>query len=619
MPTAQKSHSILYEGLCLLISYVSSLVILPYLRIGSTPIALFSLTAILYMCHRVFFVKKVRLTQTRTVWIISCFSAVLAVSLLCGKHIQLANTYLVGQPDQNAFSPLELKDIVAFFVLTYGLSIVLYTVFCRIEKNHTPNDVTPHDAAVGLPAHPYKALFGAAFFILVAWLPYFLIYYPGLIFGDSLNSITEALHYAAYENHFPLFYTLFIELCLRIGLIFGSLTLGCAIYTVIQMLYLAFVLSYIVCWLYNKGVPKRLCLFALLIYATMSCFPQHAISMWKDPVFSATVVFYGIKLLDLGLSKGTLAKHRSFLLQLCISALLICLSRNNGIYILIFSFFCILVHAGKNRWLSVIKSAVVLQAACIVGILLLTGPVYNFLNIGKDDIESFGIPLQQLARTVVYDGDISDQDKAFLDHMLPLEKWDDVYTPGLVDNIKWDAEFSKAYFDGHKGEFLAVWFRTFLKNPVRYFESWCLSTYGYWIPNLWELNDYTSNITSGNINALSTWWISLPIYPQNLLHNDKLTSVFSLTTPLPAAGLLTWAMAFLCLWSVLCRKDTGILMFVPIIGNLITLFLAAPSAYWPRYALASFYAIPLILLFPVYMKQVQGNRDDVQNHQKTAR
>lgn len=601
MSHTNSSLSILREGIYLLVSYMLSLFIPPYLRIEINPLVVFPLTAILYWCHRTLHLK--RLPQRHLalwLWSICLFSALLSLSLICGKHIQLDYTYLTGQSENNAFSPLKLKDFIAFLILTYSLSIILYSIFRILLKSDGPYEL--HGIPTGLSKLQYKTLIAGAFIIVVAWLPYFLIYYPGLIFGDSLNSITEALHYAAYENHFPLFYTLFIELCLRVGILFGSLTLGCAIYTIVQMLYLAFTLSYIICWLHNKGISRGLCLFVLLAYSTMSCFPQHAISMWKDPIFSVTVVFYGIKLVDLGLSKGVLAHYRPYLFQLCISAMIICLSRNNGIYILIFSLFCTLGCAWKSKWISAVKNVIVLHLTGIIFLFLLTGPIYSFLHIGKDDIESFGIPLQQLARTIVYDGNINSADHEFLGKLLPIERWDEVYTPGLVDSIKWDSEFSKAFFEEHKIEFLLVWLRNLIKNPMRYFESWCLSTYGYWVPNLWELNNYTTNITSGNIEALSTWWIPLPIQPQNLLGNDALTSVFSLTTPLPASGLLTWAMAFMCLWATLSQKAVGILLFVPLLGNLITLFLAAPSAYWPRYTLATLYAIPLILLFPLFMR-----------------
>ena len=40
----------------------------------------------------------------------------------------------------------------------------------------------------------------------------------------------------------------------------------------------------------QQGVPRVLTLFSLLMFGVVRYFPQHAVSMWKDPFFSAADV-----------------------------------------------------------------------------------------------------------------------------------------------------------------------------------------------------------------------------------------------------------------------------------------------------------------------------------------
>lgn len=525
------------------------------------------------------------------------FSVLLSVCLVFSQHIDPTFTTTITHADGNEFSPFTFLDILAFWVLSYLLCLFLVCVFTCINRfpyfrSHS-SQFKP-----GIAPSQIKWLFLLATIFFIAWLPYFFIYYPGLIYGDSLNSVTQALHAAPYTNHFPLIYTFFVELCIKIGTFIGDLTLGCAIYTVIQMLVIGFLCAYLVCWLYHKGISKSVCFFFILIFCFAQCFPQHAISMWKDPIFSAALMFYSLKLFDLVLSKGSIGNKVSFIVETLLSILVVCFTRNNGIYIIAFCLVLLLAIAYRQKLFTRLRGILILHLACLLFVAVLTGPIFKHFGIENEAVETFGIPLQQIARTVTYDGDFTEDDLAFVNEILPLENWKADYTPSLVDPVKWDLSFNAAFFTENKGEFLAVWFRTLLRNPGRYVEAWILSTYGYWSPTSWELGGFKNNIMFGNPSALDTWYLPLDIDQQNLTGNDNLKTVFSLTTPTLYIGLLTWVIFFMVLYACWKGGPRFSILFAPAIGNLLTLMLAAPMAYWPRYSLVYLYMLPAILLFP---------------------
>ena len=45
----------------------------------------------------------------------------------------------------------------------------------------------------------------------------------------------------------------------------------------------------------------------------------------------------------------------------------------------------------------------------------------------------------------MYEGNISNEEKSFLNEIMPLEKYIDNYRPGLVDHMKWSEDFNTEF------------------------------------------------------------------------------------------------------------------------------------------------------------------------------
>lgn len=588
----------------LALSLVLAWLALPYLRLPYNPLFLFPFSFILFAAQRVCLQKH---PDKKQLVFILPFSVVLSLCLVVSKHLVVTPEDPISPADQNYLSAFSHWDGMAFFILCYLLCVGLQAAFftCLPAKEDTVS-VSAQNCTIPVVN---KKMFAFAVLLFVAWLPYFVLYYPGLVYGDSLESMKQALHITEYYNHHPIFYTLFIQLCLSIGRSVADVALGCAIYTIIQMIFLALVFAYCACWLRSKGISRTICLGVLLVYAFMACYPQHAISMWKDPAFSAGLLLYSLKLVDLIQSHGRLASDRRFCAQSSAILVLICLSRSNGVYIVLLSLLCLLCIAFFKKQLPRLKRLLLVHIACTLGILLLTGPVYTLVGIRSDAVESFSIPLQQVARVIVYDGALDDGDRTFLNTLLPLERWKEVYRPGLVDPIKWDGSFNKEFFNENRTEFIKVWFRTLLKNPRLYLEAWCLNTYGYWAPTVWEYNNYSSNISFGNLQTVNDCDPSWGLTPQYLMGNEAWKELFSLFTPYPSSGLLTWVILFMVLFAFVRGKALYALLFLPSIGNFLTLLIASPHVYWPRYTLVYIYLLPIVVLFPSLLQHCPSQRE----------
>ncbi len=69
--------------------------------------------------------------------------------------------------------------------------------------------------------------------------------------------------------------------------------------------------------------------------------------------------------------------------------------------------------------------------------------------------ESMSVPLVQMAATVVWNGNISEDEEEVLYAVLPEEKWRQNYAFAFVDPIKFDEHFDNLYLAAHKKRIFA--------------------------------------------------------------------------------------------------------------------------------------------------------------------
>ena len=192
--------------------------------------------------------------------------------------------------------------------------------------------------------------------------------------------------------------------------------------------------------------------------------------------------------------------------------------------------------------------------------------------------------------------------------MLPVEKFKQAYNPKSVDSIKWDKEFNNSFFEENLSDFFRVWLNLLLKNPKIYIKAYLEMTNQFWVPNSWDDNENRINIIMGNIEApvVNPQWEHAEVQYKNLLANDLIDfqQIFSITTPMIAVGLLVWFMILTLLYAI-NRKSSLILSLSPCAGVLITLLVATPVSYWPRYMLIAYLMLPLVLgMIPMIGKRI---------------
>lgn len=547
--------------------------------------------------------------------ILMIFSCLFSLSIVLGDHIHVEDAYS-GTIEKNYMLPFDFLDLIAAFFIAFGIYELIkfgFLIINRLAKTIKIFFMPENKISIKL-----VVIIGICIF--AAWLPYLIVYYPGYIFGDTLYSILQAIGSSPLDNHHPVFYTLFIKACLKIGnFLGGGNTLGCAIYCLIQMLYMSICISYVTSWLYSRfKLSKFFLIILLMFYGITPYFAQLSIAMWKDPIFSTTLAVLTVLLADIVLKKDVLKKQLSFWLIYVFLLLVLIFVRNNGIYIAFFmSFmtFAICIMDRKNENSTFWKRIGICTLGIVVGSQVIIGPVYDKMGIRKEKVESYGIFLNQMARVAAYDGNMSEDDKEYMDQLLSLELYKSTYTPCCVDLLKWNQEFNAAPLEK---DFFKTYFSMLIKNPGIFFEGWMFQTYGYWTVNCDEINEYYANITSGvprNLNP-DTYQEELNMYGIELtghVTNDLLTKIFPATDAAIPIGVINWGIGLLFVFIVIKKQKKLLIPLAPSIGLIITLVVASPISYWPRYAAAEQYLIPFYTVFCILAFSEKTNIKENQN------
>lgn len=527
------------------------------------------------------------------------FAVLLSLANSFGSHIHIGQQPYWDLRDQSYFMNygwIDLfKTLVLSYILYHGLKQAVYWMLSGGRFLKRKKVLRSKEICFWIP----MVIF------IICWFPYLILYYPGFILGDSITSIKQALGIWGLTNHHPVMYTLFVKMCITIGMHFGDLSLGIAIYSCLQMFYIAFAMSKLVEWLSRHKCPFIVeCIF-IIFYAVMPFFGQITVAMWKDPTFGASVVLWTLCILSFyeSVKIDKRIDEKKYFVSGTLMTLLVCFLRNNGVYVLLFFMMVLCIgflHHKNELKKSFLK--VLLSAAIVVGFYyLITGPVYSHFNIAASPVvESVGVPLNQMASVVASpNGIMSEADKEFMNNLLPLELYPETYRPCVVDRLKWDANFDEEYLNNHIMDFLKTYISMGVKNPRQYIEGWAMMTFGYWAPNRWEFCNDTANLHRGNFGDLANSDLDIQQVDQYHLPDSVFYKVFpNIGTVIPLPWV-HWIILFAIMFAIWVKDFKTVLAFTPSLGVVITLLIAVPYYYWPRYGMAQFYLLPLYLYLMV--------------------
>ena len=499
----------------------------------------------------------------------------------------------------------KLFQTAILFSVALGLYIILYKtvryLICKLNSFKLKD--SPNSQKI-IPRLPIASFI----FIVLCRIPWLLYSYPGIMTPDSINQFKQVIGMAPFSNHHPWLHTLTISLFYHIGSIFTSdINDAFLCFTIFQICFMAFAVSYLI-WViskYTKSLPLLCGIIAF--YALMPYHNVMAICIWKDIMFSGTLLLFCTSLFYL-IKEGIKKQNIFSIILYFISGFLMCLYRSNGWYAFVITLPFLLI-AFRKTW----KIMLPFHIALLALVLWVKGPVMDHYEVTQPDfVESVSIPLQQVGRVIATGQELTQEQEELIKKIIKIEYVPELYTEYISDNMKELVRtYHPEYFISHKKEYLKLWIELGFKYPDIYFDAYVAQTKGYYSPSaiysVAEVDGVIDNETGLYREYLLRGRLIVKI--REIL--IKLQDIIPLYGALWSMGSLFWGtLLFLALslgknTSFTLKEPMNFLDFItiwmPNIAIIGTLLIATPVAIEFRYAYNLAYCIPLyfaLMLLP---------------------
>lgn len=557
---------------------------------GNNELLLVILTFLYYFMYK----NVVNIKEKRIIIVSIIVSFIISLFQIIGYNI--SNYYTLSV----MFSSKEIiiKNIIKLLGYITTLYGIISIVFARLSNLKLEKEGKKWEAF----SNNKKSFIFCFFIIIICYVPYFLHYYPGIFTTDSMSEMFSAkFSMGNLINHHPVFHIFIIHICLKIGTIFGSNTIGIAIYSIGQMIFTALVFSYVLNYLAKKNVNVYLRICSLIFFALYTPFAIYSISMWKDVPFALFMLLYVVQLIEIATNKKYL-KNIKNIVKFLIITIMVILFRNNGIYVVLITLPCAILLLKSVR-----KKIFICTMIIVAFYIIYKGPIFKLLNITDGPIrEALSVPVQQIARTVKYKGnELSDDEKSNIDKYLPVEEIGDKYYELISDNVK--DTFNNEEFKNNKIDFIKIWGKLLIKYPGEYIDAFLDNSFGYWYS---EAN-----------NGVIPLWYDYPqydkfSYEKHPLVNIKYIDNISIAINKRSIPIISdlWNIGFVfsivivCVGYVILKKKYKLLIvYVPIFALWLTT-LASPVWCEYRYIYSIFTTLPITTILTISLANT--NNDD---------
>ena len=323
--------------------------------------------------------------------------------------------------------------------------------------------------------------------ICLCWLPFWIPNLPGSVPYDGYYQLNmgmdvdnPAMGVSGINNHHPWVLSMAYGLVFRVGRVVSD---NFGVFLIVALSFLLEAVCYAtVCSKIRKWVPGRAAnVCALLFFAVVPVFGAFAQDVFKDSIYTALVALFFALYVDLCVSwrRGErVARPLPTFALLFVVELAVCLTRNNGVYLVVPADVLLLLFLmGRQKaWALVLTLLVGLSYWCV------ENPVADAVGVEPGSVkEALSIPFQQTARYVSeYPDEVTEEEREAIDAVLEYDELAEVYDPETVDPVKrtYHAETTEEVMD----YLTEAWLPMMLRHPAVYLQALLNDSYGYWYP-----------------------------------------------------------------------------------------------------------------------------------------
>lgn len=331
-------------------------------------------------------------------------------------------------------------------------------------------------AAAWARRHPTAAMMLG---LLMCWSPFLIAFYPGTVIWDMGEMLAQLYGLRPMSTWHPVFTTWLFGGAVGLGRLLGSDNLGALLFTLLQTAALAYALAQSVLLTRRLGLPRAWRWAMLAFFGLTPIFASFAQAIGKDTLYTAALLLYAVRAAE-ALRFGAPRGRR--LLGLGLWALLACLLRTNGLYVVLFSSLFIWM-AGTPKGRSARVGGVL--AAALALAFAFNNALLPALGIADESASGFySVLFQQSARALRDHGDtVTAQEYAAIDQVLDAEKLPELYESNISDPVKYTF---RQYGQGAAAQAAALktyrgaWLSMLKRYPLTYLEAFVAGNSGYY-------------------------------------------------------------------------------------------------------------------------------------------
>ena len=434
----------------------------------------------------------------------------MAASLLCGCAISFVNNrfreYLKGYGLPLFFSavlvlgrsaalygnlsgsfralPLFIRALLAIA----GFAVIFRYLFALFEAGLEKIRITnaiPESLSFLFGDHIFRNVFILLFLL---WLPVCILNFPGNHNSDFIGQLLQNTGEMPYSTHHPIVLTQVIGLFFGLfKMIFGNYDMALFVWILLQMAALSAALSLTLSELKKKGASRALLLAILAVYVLSPIYSNIVTTAIKDVFFSAACIWYCVLVMRFYEDEAGFMKDKKSIFHAVLAAFFVCMCRNNGSVIVFVNGIVMCIHALKNAedkgGRILVKKSVFLLILPLAICTAISSGIEEAQGAENDGLkEMMSVPMQQTSLYLTrYEDELTDKEKESINALFGnYEYMIEHYDPTISDTVKQFYDVS-ASGDVVK-DYIGTWAKMFFKHPGTYFESFFLSSYGWFDP-----------------------------------------------------------------------------------------------------------------------------------------
>ena len=388
---------------------------------------------------------------------------------------------------------------------------------------------------------------------------------------DAVSALLGYYGIGVWTNHHPVIGTLLMGYIMDIGKYFGDDNYGCAIYVILQFLFLSITLAYNFEFFYMWKTSYFVRWIVLLFFSLHPVFPTFVMTEVKD------VFYYVAFLWLLYLFIRCFEEYDKILAYyIAVASMFVCALRKEGVIICIICSVVLFFFQGLvyEKWKSILNA--IMLGSVLANLISYAALLYY--DVGRSSITEAGsIPIQQTARYIRdFSEDITEPEWEILNSVFQntANKLGQYYEPDISDPVKAQIGYNltreqvKAYFN--------VWINCLFRHPECYFSAAFNQMYGYYYIQkeaMYKIGDCrTENFVKGD-----------PFYSEKFMIVDNPSTI----------NLRKAMIKYIYSWPDLPFLG---LLYHPAVYTWIMLFGLSYLIYLKKYKYLFLYCLPLTIL-----------------------